>query len=332
LRPEPGRPRGRADHDLGLPRPPPQEPGRDAVRVVVGRQGLQRVLAEREQRLGLPPPARGGGADGRARAQVRGGRHAAGSPRGAGAEAVRARAPARAVERLGLHHEDRHDRLVCDAPHQRGDPALHEAPRRARARPHRRALPEGARGEGQPVRRRGLARLRRMSGDLSPSLFGEDGDAVTVPPAAFEQKFLVTPEVAARVAAWARAQMRPDPHGDPHAAEGGGSSCSGDYFVTTLYLDTPDFAVFHRAPELQGAKYRIRRYGAEPVAWLEKKVRTGDRVHKRRLRVELPEIARLGAPRWFDEEVADLGLAPTCAVAYRRTAFLGSGDHGPFRL
>jgi len=171
-----------------------------------------------------------------------------------------------------------------------------------------------------------------MSGDLSPSLFGEDGDAVTLPPAAFEQKFLVTPEVATRVAAWARAQMRPDPHGDPHADEGGGSSCSGDYFVTTLYLDTPDFAVFHRAPELQGAKYRIRRYGAEPVAWLEKKVRTGDRVHKRRLRVELPEIARLGAPRWFDEEVADLGLAPTCAVAYRRTAFLGSGDHGPFRL
>ena len=76
----------------------------------------------------------------------------------------------------------------------------------------------------------------------------------------------------------------------------------------------------------------LRRYGQEPVAWLEKKVRTGDRVHKRRLRVDLPDIARLGAPRWFDEEVADLGLAPTCAVAYRRTAFLGSGDHGPFRL
>ena len=171
-----------------------------------------------------------------------------------------------------------------------------------------------------------------MSGDLSPSLFGEDGDAVTLPPAAFEQKFLVAPDVATRIVAWARAELRPDPHGDPQAAEGGGSSSSGAYFVTTLYLDTPDFAVFHRAPELQGAKYRIRRYGAEPVAWLEKKVRTGDRVHKRRLRVDLPDIARLGAPRWFDEEVADLGLAPTCAVAYRRTAFLGSGDHGPFRL
>lgn len=162
-----------------------------------------------------------------------------------------------------------------------------------------------------------------MSGDLSPSLVGEDGDAVAVPPAAFEQKFLVTPEIAARVVAWARAGLRPDPHGDP---------ASGDYLVTTLYLDTPDFAVFHRAPELHGAKYRIRRYGAEAVAWLEKKVRTGDRVQKRRLRVDLPEIARLGTPRWFDEEVADLGLAPTCAVAYRRTAFLGSGDHGPFRL
>ena len=161
-----------------------------------------------------------------------------------------------------------------------------------------------------------------MSGDLSPSLFGEDDDAVAAAEA-FEQKFLVTPDVAARVVEWARAAMRKDPHGDPEG---------GDYFVTTLYLDTPDFAVFHRAPELQGAKYRIRRYGAEPVAWLEKKVRTGDRVQKRRVRDELPEVARLGAPRWFDEEVADLGLAPTCAVAYRRTAFLGSGDHGPFRL
>jgi len=161
-----------------------------------------------------------------------------------------------------------------------------------------------------------------MSGDLSPSLDGGGDEAVDAPVAAFEQKFLLAADVGARVAAWARAELRPDPHGD----------ASGDYFVTTLYLDTPDFAVFHRAPELHGAKYRIRRYGAETVAWLEKKVRDGDRVQKRRVRVGLPEIARLDAARWFDEEIRDLGLAPTCAVAYRRTAWFGSGDHGPFRL
>jgi hypothetical protein len=161
-----------------------------------------------------------------------------------------------------------------------------------------------------------------MSGDLSPSLDGSGDEAIDAPVAAFEQKFLVAAEVGARVAAWARAEMRPDPHGD----------AIGEYGVTTVYLDTPDFAVFHRAPELHGAKYRIRRYGAETVAWLEKKVRSGDRVQKRRVRVGLPEIARLDAARWFDEEIRDLGLAPTCVVAYRRTAWFGSGDHGPFRL
>ena len=162
-----------------------------------------------------------------------------------------------------------------------------------------------------------------MSGDLSPSLVGNDGDAVDAALPSFEQKYLVAPDVAARVAAWARAELRPDPHGD---------AASGDYPVATLYLDTSDFAVFHRSPELRGAKYRIRRYGDEPFAWLERKVRAGDRVQKRRVRVGLPEIARLGAPRWFDEEIRDLRLAPTCAVAYRRTAFFGSGDHGPFRI
>ena len=49
-----------------LPGSPRHQPGGDAVRVVVGLQGLQRVLAERDQRLDLPPPARRRRADGRA--------------------------------------------------------------------------------------------------------------------------------------------------------------------------------------------------------------------------------------------------------------------------
>ncbi len=61
LRPE----RHRDAHAGRLPRPPLHQPGRDAVRVVVGRQGLQRVLAQRDQRLDVPPPARRGRADGR---------------------------------------------------------------------------------------------------------------------------------------------------------------------------------------------------------------------------------------------------------------------------
>ncbi len=49
----------RDDHAGGLPRSPPHQPGGDALRVVLGVEGLQRVLAQREQRLDLPPPARG---------------------------------------------------------------------------------------------------------------------------------------------------------------------------------------------------------------------------------------------------------------------------------
>ena len=48
------------------------QPGGDAVRVVVGRQGLQRVLAQRDQRLDLPPPARRGRAHGGAGAAAPG--------------------------------------------------------------------------------------------------------------------------------------------------------------------------------------------------------------------------------------------------------------------
>ena len=71
------RPADARDADAGrLPRAPPDEPGRDAVRVVVGPQGLQRVLAEREQRLDVPSPAHGGRAHGRARAAPPDGRPA----------------------------------------------------------------------------------------------------------------------------------------------------------------------------------------------------------------------------------------------------------------
>ena len=54
------------DHARGLPRPAPDQPGRDPVDVLVGVEGVRRVLARREQRVGLPAPAQGRRADGRA--------------------------------------------------------------------------------------------------------------------------------------------------------------------------------------------------------------------------------------------------------------------------
>jgi len=151
----------------------------------------------------------------------------------------------------------------------------------------------------------------------SPSLF-DSGESMTP---AYEQKFLVDEATAQAIVAAARAQLRPDPHAD---------ASDGAYRVTTLYLETPGFDVFHEAPELEGAKYRVRRYGDETRVWLEKKVRRGDRVRKRRSAVE--SVAARASCAWFDEETRARDFRPLLAVGYRRTAFFGSGDQGPYRL
>ncbi len=55
--------RRRDDHAGRLSRSLRHQPGGDPLRVVVGRQGLQRLLDQRDQLLDLPPPARRGRAD-----------------------------------------------------------------------------------------------------------------------------------------------------------------------------------------------------------------------------------------------------------------------------
>jgi hypothetical protein len=152
---------------------------------------------------------------------------------------------------------------------------------------------------------------------LSPSLAG-DG-ATTLP--AFEQKFLIDEATAAAVVATTREQLRLDPHAD---------GSDGAYSITTLYLDTPGFDVFHEAKALEGAKYRVRRYGHEAKVWLERKTRRGDRVWKRRTAVPI-DAPQTGAS-WFHDEVRARDFRPVLAVAYRRAAYFGSGDQGPFRL
>lgn len=99
--------------------------------------------------------------------------------------------------------------------------------------------------------------------------------------------------------------MRPDPHGD--------GALQGAYAITTVYLDTPAFDVFHRARELGGAKCRVRQYGAGGLLYLERKRRQGNRVQKRRSGVEAAalDVAMTGggapgwAGEWFREEVED---------------------------
>lgn len=165
------------------------------------------------------------------------------------------------------------------------------------------------------------------SGDpvLSPG-FADDGAE------AFELKFLLDAPTAAAVEAWAHDHLEADPHGDPALA--------GNYEVSTLYLDTPRFDVFHNAGELDGAKLRLRRYGEEAQVYLERKVRRGDRVRKSRTPARGADLAQLAAaePRsaspdgWFRVEVAEGGLRPVCCLTYARAAFTGPDGSGRLRL
>ncbi len=126
--------------------------------------------------------------------------------------------------------------------------------------------------------------------------------------------------------------MRPDPHGD--------GALQGAYAITTVYLDTPAFDVFHRARELGGAKCRVRQYGAGGLLYLERKRRQGNRVQKRRSGVEAAalDVAMTGggapgwAGEWFREEVEARGFRPVCGLSYLRTAFFGTEDGRHYRL
>lgn len=164
---------------------------------------------------------------------------------------------------------------------------------------------------------------------VSPSLRTGSSPPALAP--SYELKFLLPVAAAAEVEAWARASLQPDPHGV--------AALGGAYEVTTLYLDTPRHDVFFRAPELDGAKLRLRRYGAEDVVYLEQKRRRGDVVEKRRTKVRGGEVARLEgavapdwAGAWFRGEVDARGFRPMCNLTYLRTAYFGSADHGGFRL
>jgi hypothetical protein len=128
---------------------------------------------------------------------------------------------------------------------------------------------------------------------------------------ASEIKFLVDAADAARVRDWTRQTLAPDPHG--------GGPWGDQYCITTLYFDTPAFDVYHRVGSHARSKYRIRRYGAEDTAYLERKMRRGSRLAKRRSAVPLTVIGRL-EDGWFARRLVLRQLQPACQIAYLRTA------------
>ena len=154
---------------------------------------------------------------------------------------------------------------------------------------------------------------------LSPSLSSEPGGGN-----AYEIKFRLTVEEAHWAETWARRYLQPDPHGD-----------NGLYRTTSLYLDTPFLDIYHKTPGYRRSKYRLRRYGSAEWVHLERKIRRGDRVRKRRDAVPLAEVSRLlddDIGGWFGDRVRRRLFRPVCWIGYTRTAFLAATTNGPLRL
>lgn len=141
----------------------------------------------------------------------------------------------------------------------------------------------------------------------------------------YELKFTVTTNLAAEIRDWALKNMGPDPF-----LEG----CEDDsYQVTSLYLDTPQFSIFHRQAESENRKYRVRRYGDSSKVWLEVKRKKGDLVRKKRTWIDETEVSGLteiddsiddhqneNSDRWFRARINRYDLQPCTWIEYRRFA------------
>ena len=137
---------------------------------------------------------------------------------------------------------------------------------------------------------------------------------------ASEVKFVVGPDVAERVRAWAREHLAADPHGT--------GDFNDQYLTSSVYFDTARHDVFHRRGSFGRSKYRVRRYGHDDVVFLERKLREPTVLAKRRTVAPLTALERLAKPRgeaewggrWFEQRIAARRLAPVCQVSYHRTA------------
>jgi hypothetical protein len=149
---------------------------------------------------------------------------------------------------------------------------------------------------------------------------------------ASELKFVVSRALAEQVRDWARARLS----SDPNVSDG----FIDAYQITSLYFDTIHFDAFHRRGSFGRSKYRIRRYGASDVVFLERKLKTGGLLSKRRSVIKLDELTRLGASKpdrgwagfWYHQRLLARRLNPVCQISYRRTARVAMSGYGPIRL
>jgi hypothetical protein len=147
-----------------------------------------------------------------------------------------------------------------------------------------------------------------------------------------EIKYLVDAARGPEVQAWMRAHLAPDEFG---------SGPEHDQFETSsLYFETAGFDVFHRRNSYGKSKYRVRRYGASPIMFLERKFRTERVLIKRRTTAALEDFRRIEASEpdpdwygyWFHRRLLARRLQPLVQVSYVRTARLGTSPHGKVRM
>jgi hypothetical protein len=142
-----------------------------------------------------------------------------------------------------------------------------------------------------------------------------------------ETKFLIPLEKAAAVLDWARREMDGDPHGNGEHRD--------EYLVQSIYLDTPEWHVFRKIGSYGRAKYRIRRYSDENWLFLERKLKRGGIVRKRRTTIELDELPKFQTHvngLWYDRRLELRQLKPACYIQYHRVARQKMTSEGLLRL
>lgn len=147
-----------------------------------------------------------------------------------------------------------------------------------------------------------------------------------------ETKLLVDGRLGHDIRAWARQRLGPDPHG--------GGQFHDEYSVSSVYLDTFAHDVYHRRGSYGRSKYRIRHYGNDHSAFLERKLRTRLRLSKRRTRIPLDAVASLRLDNsdpthpahWFFRRVTLRQLQPVCVIRYSRTARMSETPEGLLRM
>ena len=155
-------------------------------------------------------------------------------------------------------------------------------------------------------------------------------------PGRFELKYVVPEHVARQLAAQVQPYCKTDATG----------SLDGNYVVTSLYLDSPQWHLHQAVMTAQPVRFkaRVRTYGSDPHAdaWVEIKRRFGEVIAKSRARVRahfwptLVDRFALAQPdTWqlaqsaldvvkdFQSAVVATDLQPAMLVRYDREAYMG---------